>query len=94
MAQDLTVTNPHDIDWNALAAEVTAHFNQTGQWGLIDSWLEFGTPFPSSPREIDWNALAAEVTAHFDQTGQWGLIDSWLEFGTPFPPTQHSTDLI
>lgn len=50
------------VYWNALAAEVTAYFGQTGQWGLIDSWLNFGTPFPPSLPEPPSPPEGATIT--------------------------------
>jgi hypothetical protein len=55
-------SEPAPVDWNALAAEVTANFLATGQWFL-------GQAVPPAP--VDWDAVAAEVTANFAATGQW-----------------------
>jgi len=53
---------PAPVDWDALAAEVTANFLATGQWSP-------GQPGPPEP--VDWDALAARVQANFAATGQW-----------------------
>jgi len=55
------------VDWDALAAAVTATHAATGQWSAPaeDAWptrLVDGT---------DWNALAAQVEANHAATGQW-----------------------
>jgi hypothetical protein len=55
-------SEPEPVDWNALAAEVTANFLATGQW------------FPGQalpPEPVDWDALAGRVQANFAATGQW-----------------------
>jgi len=71
-----------NVDWNALAAQVMANYEATGQWYA-------GTPStpsspPSSPpseptQTVDWNALAAQVMANYEATGQWSV-------GTPSTP--------
>ena len=38
-----------DIDWNALAARVTAYFEATGSWGLISDWLSDTAPDGGGP---------------------------------------------
>lgn len=50
-------------DWNALAADVLANFESTGQ--------RFASDAPPLPEPVDWNALAAQVEANFAATGQW-----------------------
>lgn len=67
-----------EIDWNALAAEVTANFLATGQWGSIAP----PTPDDGGTAPVDWDALAAEATANFLATGQW-FVGS-----TPAPPPE------
>ena len=41
-----------DIDWNALAARVTAYFEATGSWGLISDWLSDTAPDGGGPPEL------------------------------------------
>ena len=41
------------VDWDALAADVLANFEATGQW--------FVTGAPPPPPNVDWDALAAHV---------------------------------
>lgn len=55
------------IDWNALAAQVTAAYEATGSWFVPG---EGGTN-PPSYEGVDWNALAAEVEQHYAETGMW-----------------------
>ena len=52
------------VDWNALAAQVLANFEATGQWFADDT---------TTPQDgtVDWNALAAQVQANFAATGSW-----------------------
>lgn len=45
--QNVDAVVPAAIDWNALAAEVNAYHDATGQWGLIDSWIDTGQPWPA-----------------------------------------------
>jgi hypothetical protein len=65
---------PHEgyVDWNALAAEVMANYEATGQWFTNDpsTDLAYST---STSEHVDWNAIAAQVTANFEATGQWFL---------------------
>jgi hypothetical protein len=51
------------VDWDALAADVIANFEATGQW--------FASDAPPLPEPVDWDALAAQVQANFAATGQW-----------------------
>lgn len=59
---------PAPVDWNALAAQVTANFAATGQWFAGDGG---GNTSPPPGQPVDWNALAAQVVANFAATGQW-----------------------
>jgi beta-glucanase (GH16 family) len=65
------------VDWNAIAAAVTANFNATGKWELpSDTHSPAPAPAPSTPSHgatVDWNALAAQVMANHDATGHWFL---------------------
>ncbi len=64
-----------DIDWDALAADVTANFLATGRW--------FATDAPPVPEPVDWDALAAQVTANFAATGRW-FVGPFASTAAPF----------
>ncbi|MDN3564649.1 glycoside hydrolase family 16 protein [Paeniroseomonas aquatica] len=69
------------VDWNALAAQVTAHYEATGRWELpgAASAAPAAAPAPApAPQvevavKVDWEALAAQVTANYEATGHWYL---------------------
>ncbi|MGG5822952.1 TolB family protein [Falsiroseomonas sp. HW251] len=51
------------LDWDAVATDVLANYEATGQW--------YSSGTPSFPVSVDWNAVAAEVLANLEATGQW-----------------------
>jgi hypothetical protein len=55
------------INWDELAARVTANFLATGQW-FVDPEPPTSAP-PPAAGPVDWNALAAEVQRNFALTG-------------------------
>jgi alkaline phosphatase len=61
-------TMAEPVDWNALAARVTANYEATGSW-----FVGAAVPDPAGPLAppVDWNALAARVTANYEATGSW-----------------------
>jgi hypothetical protein len=63
------------VDWNTIAAQVTANYNATGKWELPSGDTSHSTapsaPAPSHDQPTDWNALAAQVNANHAATGHW-----------------------
>jgi hypothetical protein len=63
------------VDWAAIAAQVTAHYEATGVWAMPSTTSHPAeptpAPAPSAPEAVDWNALAAQVNANFAATGHW-----------------------
>lgn len=51
-------------DWEAIAAQVTRAFEETGQWYDPQNPVVFEEP-------VDWDAVAARVTQNFAETGRW-----------------------
>ena len=73
-----TVSTGGAVDWNSIAAQVTANYNATGKWELPSGTTATApahaptpTPTPSHNEPVDWNALAAQVLANHAETGHW-----------------------
>ncbi|MBL6457239.1 family 16 glycosylhydrolase [Belnapia sp. T6] len=62
------------LDWQALAAEVTANYEATGHWVLPTDGI---APSASTATNVvhdgavDWNVIAATVIENYETTGHW-----------------------
>jgi Glucose / Sorbosone dehydrogenase len=61
---------PPVVDWDAVAEQVQAAFESTGQWFRPGE----GPPTDPGPSpDPDWDAVAAQVLANLETVGQWFL---------------------
>ena len=86
IADPVDLTDP--VDWDALAALVTAGFEATGVWGIPAGGAVRPDPIPPPPAPgdgaVDWNRLATLETEWFTLTGSWGA-PSWFLSGESAP---------
>ncbi len=83
------------IDWNALAAQVTANYEATGSWSSAPAPAQTGGGGSTAPAQpptappapapqsgaIDWNAIAAQATANYEATGSWSSAPAPAQTG-------------
>ncbi|WP_237215221.1 glycoside hydrolase family 16 protein [Falsiroseomonas oryziterrae] len=77
------------LDWDAIAARITAHHEATGRWVPLEDLPSLASadvasaasaepsdpyaPWTGADGGIDWDGVAAQVTSNAEATGQWFL---------------------